>query len=254
MSLQKQISIHAHKLTTMEEHLLSNLLESTHAFHWKTFTIESIAEEFNVSKTSVHRFTQKLGYTSFLYFKEDYFYKRTEDRIDTMTDDRYLETMSHTYELACEAISDEILEKMVKAKRITIYGMGMSKFLANMFQIKLQLYGKIVEQYDDSRFMRLSARSLDPDKDLVFVLSRSGKPPELVEAIVEASLLKVDIILITENTASPLANIASHIIRTAQSVDPDSAINTRLNAHISMDILMNKFIEYKEKEALNLEE
>lgn len=248
MSLQKQISIHAHKLTTMEEHLLRKLLESKDDLSWKIFTIEYLAEKFSVSKTSVHRFTQKLGYSSFLYFKEDYFYTRSENNIELSSKDYYIENLTHNYELVHKTISDEIIKKMMRVQRITIYGMGMSKFLGRMFQIKLQLYGKIVEQYDDSRYMRLSARSLNPETDLVFVLSRTGKPPELVEAIVEASLLKVDIILISENLESPLANMASHLIQTAPSIDSDHAIDTRLNTHIAMDILMTKFIEFKEKE------
>lgn len=251
MSLQKQISIHAHKLTTMEEHLLRKLLKNKDSLTWQTFTIEYLAERFSVSKTSVHRFTQKLGYSSFLYFKEDYFYSRSEENIDLSSKNHYLETLSYNYELINQSMDDEIIEKMMKAEKIMIYGMGMSKFLGRMFQIKLQLYGKSVEQYDDSRYMRVSARALNPKTDLVFVLSRTGRPPELVEAIVEASLLKVDIVLISETLSSPLANMANYIIQTAPSDDPDLAIDTRLNTHIAMDLLMNKFIESKEKEEKN---
>lgn len=253
MSLQRKISIHAHKLTTMEEHLLRKLIESKDDLNWQDFTIEYLAEKFSVSKTSVHRFTQKLGYSSFLYFKEDYFYTQSNNNIDLRSKNHYVETLAHNYELVNQSISQEIIQKMMAAKRIIIYGMGMSKFLGQMFQIKLQLYGKAVEQYDDSRYMRVSARSLNPKTDLVFVLSRSGRPPELIEAIVEASLLKVDIILISETLDSPLANMANHIIQTAPSSDPDGAIDTRLNTHSALDILTNKFIEFKEKEEENIE-
>lgn len=251
MSLQKQISIHAHKLTTMEEHLLRKLLKNKDSLTWQDFTIENLAEKFSVSKTSVHRFSQKLGYSSFLYFKEEYFYTQSADDIDLSRGNHYLETISHNYELVQKSLDPVIIQKMMQAKKIMIYGMGMSKFLGRMFQIKLQLYGKAVEQYYDSRYMRVSARALNPKTDLVFVLSRSGRPPELVEAVVEASLLGVDIVLITESLSSPLANMANHIILTAPSDDPDLAIDTRLNTHIAMDLLMNKFIESKEKEEKN---
>lgn len=48
----------------MEKQFLRNLLENAKEFEPKSFTIENLAEYFNVSKTSVHRFTQKLGYDS----------------------------------------------------------------------------------------------------------------------------------------------------------------------------------------------
>lgn len=61
MSLQKQISIHIHSLTFMEKELLRNLLDNFESFEYRYFTIENIADRFNVSKTSVHRFTKKTG-------------------------------------------------------------------------------------------------------------------------------------------------------------------------------------------------
>ena len=65
MGLRKQISIHAYTLTDMEKQLLRNLLDYSEEFEYESFTIEALAKRFNVSKTSVHRFTQKLGYESF---------------------------------------------------------------------------------------------------------------------------------------------------------------------------------------------
>lgn len=254
MSLQKQISIHIHSLTFMEKELLRNLLDNFESFEYRHFTIENIADRFNVSKTSVHRFTKKLGYDSFTYFKDDFFGRVVQDEVFAYTRIPYVDMLTHTYELATKTITDDIVKKMINSKRITIYGMGMSNFLGKMFQIKLQLYGKTAEQYDDSRFMRLSARALVPKEDVLFVLSRSGRPPEIVEAVVEASLRKIDIILITEVPDSPIGMMATHIIQTSQSKDLDNDIDTRLNAHIAMDLLMARFIEFREKEEVSNEE
>ncbi|CAM4277554.1 MurR/RpiR family transcriptional regulator [Erysipelothrix inopinata] len=253
MSLRKQISLHAHTLTEMEKQFLRNLLENAKEFEPKSFTIENLAEYFNVSKTSVHRFTQKLGYDSFIYFRDDFFRKDDSHEMKEKWDDQYVEMLQHTYELVSSSITDNLLQKMIHANRITFYGMGMSNYLGKMFQIKLQLYGKIVEQYDDSRYMRLSAKNLVKGEDLVFVISRTGRPPEIVEAIVEASLRNIDIVLITEEPISPLGSLATDIIQTSFSQDSDQSIDTRINAHIALDILMNRFIEFKEKEALDYE-
>lgn len=98
--------------------------------------------------------------------------------------------MIENYHIVNKSITNEILEKLIKSKRIIIYGMGMSSYIGKMFQVKLLLYGMNSEQYDDSRFMRISAANLNPEEDVVLVLSRSGKPPELLEAIVTAKTKK----------------------------------------------------------------
>ncbi|CAM3630717.1 MurR/RpiR family transcriptional regulator [Erysipelothrix urinaevulpis] len=250
MVLSKQISLHAYTLTEMEKQLLRNLLDYSDEFEYKNFTIEFISEQFNVSKTSVHRFTQKLGYESFVYFKDDYFNRDVMSKTSQEEPNQYVDMLKHTYELVNDSISEDLLIAMIQAKRIVIYGMGMSNFLGKMFQIKLQLFGKTVEQFDDSRYMRLSAKSLNSKEDLVFVLSRSGKPPEIVEAIIEANFRKVKIVLITEEPKSPLGGLSDFIIQTSFSKDSDQAIDTRINAHVALDVLMNRFIERKEKEVL----
>lgn len=120
MGLRKQISIHAYTLTDMEKQLLRNLLDYSEEFEYESFTIEALAKRFNVSKTSVHRFTQKLGYESFLYFKDDFFKKEKPSSIVEEKNNRYVEMLEDTYLLADASINDELLEKMHKAKRIVI--------------------------------------------------------------------------------------------------------------------------------------
>ena len=182
MKLHKRISVNAKYLTKLEKELLQLLLENKSKFTYDTFTIINISEEFNISSTSVHRLSKKLGYKSFIQFKDEYFEKdKQEDESILMPEDKeFIENMLDTYKLVKQSNIDEIVSKMLKCKRITIYGMGMSNYLGKMFQIKLQLLGIPAEQHDDSRFMRLSSRILKKDEDLVFVLSRGGETPELL--------------------------------------------------------------------------
>ena len=185
MKLHKRISVIAKYLTKLEKELLQLLLENKSKFTYDTFTIMNISEEFNISSTSVHRLSKKLGYKSFIQFKDEYFEKdKQEDDSIFMPDDKeFIENMLDTYKLVKQANIGEIIDKMLKCKRITIYGMGMSNYLGKIFQIKLQLLGIPAEQHDDSRFMRLSSKILKKDEDLVFVLSRGGETPELLEEI-----------------------------------------------------------------------
>ena len=92
------------------------------------------------------------------YFEKD---KQEYESILMPEDKEFIENMLDTYKLVKQSNIDEIVNKMLKCKRITIYGMGMSNYLGKIFQIKLQLLGNpSIIQHDDSRFMRLSSRIL----------------------------------------------------------------------------------------------
>lgn len=249
MNLNKRISLNAKHLTKLEKDLLQGLLEGKSKFTYKKFTISNIAKEFLVSNTSVHRLSEKLGYDSFIQFKDDYF-KKNENEIDesSVRDNDFVNLMIDTYSLVSESINDEIIDKMNTCKKINIYGMGMSNYLGKIFQIKLQLLGIPAEQHDDSRFMRLSSRILKKEDDLVIILSRSGETPELLEVLVEANLREIDVVLITETRGSTFERMCKYKIYTGCTQDSDADIDTRLNFHIAMDMLIKRFIEkYKKK-------
>ncbi|RDY25611.1 MurR/RpiR family transcriptional regulator [Romboutsia weinsteinii] len=249
MNLHKRISLNARNLTKLEKDILHELLENKSRFTYKKFTITNIADELLVSKTSVHRLSEKLGYDSFIQFKDDYF-KRNEENVDKSSekDNNFVNLMLDTYSLVSEYISEEIIDRINTCKKINIYGMGMSNYLGKIFQIKLQLLGIPAEQHDDSRFMRLSSRILRKEDDLVILLSRSGETPELLEVLVEANLREIDVVLITETRGSTFERMSKYIIYTGCTQDSDADIDTRLNFHIAMDMLIKKFIEkYKKK-------
>ncbi|CEO32298.1 RpiR family transcriptional regulator [[Clostridium] sordellii] len=249
MNLNKRISLNAKHLTKLEKDLLQGLLEGKSKFTYKKFTISNIAKEFLVSNTSVHRLSEKLGYDSFIQFKDDYF-KKNENEIDesSVKDNDFVNLMIDTYSLVSESINDEIIDKMNSCKKINIYGMGMSNYLGKIFQIKLQLLGIPAEQHDDSRFMRLSSRILKKEDDLVIILSRSGETTELLEVLVEANLREIDVVLITETRGSTFERMCKYKIYTGCTQDSDADIDTRLNFHIAMDMLIKRFIEkYKKK-------
>lgn len=252
MKLHKRISENAKYLTKLEKELLQLLLENNCKFTYDTFTIMNISEEFNISSTSVHRLSKKLGYNSFIQFKDDYFTKNEKEYEDVFTSDDkgFIENIVDTYKLVKQSNIDEIVEKMLKCKKITIYGMGMSNYLGKIFQIKLQLLGIPVEQHDDSRFMRLSSRILKKEDDLVFVLSRGGETPELLEVLVETNMRGIDVVLITETRNSTSEKLSKYVVYTAHTNDFDHNIDTRLNVHIAMDYIIKEFIKrYKEKRA-----
>lgn len=238
------ISEHSSSLSSMEHNMVKQLLKNKEKLKYEEFTIVNIAHFLNVSTTSLHRLSKKLGYSSFIMMKEDFFHQSQSTHQISKYD--YISMLSSNFELVESSLNDAIIEKVALAKRLTIYGMGMSRFIAEMFQIKLQLLGIDVQQYNDSRYMKLSSQYLDPKKDVVIVLSRSGCPPELIQVMMEVNQKNVTSLLITESKESPLKDLATYVINTAYTLDDDKHIDTRILTHMAMDLLIQRCLSKRE--------
>lgn len=241
-----QIANHSTNLTLMEQAMVKKLLKNKDVLIYDHFTITYLADFLNVSTTSLHRLSKKLGYSSFKLMKEDFFEEENIETDHPIPYD-YLGMISMTYRSVESSITQEMMNDLLKAKRIVIYGMGMSHYIAKIFQIKLQLLGILVEQYCDSRFMKLSSQNLQSKEDVIIVLSRSGCPPELIQVMSEASQREVVSILITETKQSPLKELSTYVIQTAKTVDDDNDIDTRIHTHIAMDLLIQRYLLLKEE-------
>ena len=66
-NLSLHISQNSSELTPMETNMLQELLKQRDHFTFGQFTIAYVSEKLNVSTTSLHRLSKKLGYSS-LYF------------------------------------------------------------------------------------------------------------------------------------------------------------------------------------------
>lgn len=239
--LSLHISENSHQLTLMEKDMIQKLMCSKSLFTYKNFTIAHISELLNVSSTSLHRLSKKLGYASFALLKEDYF--AGESVCQPKQGQKEYETLiMTTISLVKEALSEKLLDSFSKAKRISMYGMGMSSFLTDIYQIKLDLMGITARSFDDSRFMRISARQLNKEEDVIILLSRSGKPPELINVLIEANKREVTSVLISEARNSPLEAMASYVIHVADVQDEDDRIDGRVHTHIALDLLVEAIL------------
>lgn len=243
MSLQKRISSYNKNLTRLESDLLDKLLKNKDKFNYKTFTIENIAEIFSTSTSTIHRISKKLEYKSFIQFKDDYFEKNKfgEEKKEIL-ENSYMNSIMDTYNLVSMGLKEEILDKMEKCKKITLYSVGINKYLGRIFKLKLQNLGIPVDAHDDPRFMPLSSKILKRHDDLVFIISRSGETKALLEVLVEANLNGVDVILITANKGSTFERLCKYVIYTGVDSNIDDE-DTRVNSHIAMDLIIRRFEE-----------
>lgn len=249
MNLNKRISIYNKNLSMLEKDLLNKLLGNAEKFSYKTFTIENIAKEFSVSTSTVHRLSKKLNYKSFVQFRDDYFGKFNIicDEKEFLGDS-YIDYIMETYKFITESMQEEIIDKMASCKKVTIYSMGINNYIANIFETKLQLLEIPTEHHDDPRFMKLSSKLLKRNDDLVFIFSKSGETSELLEVLVEANLKCIDVVLVTESRESTFERLCKYVVYAGDYKALDYEVDTRLNLHIAVDVIIKRFInKYKIK-------
>ena len=239
------ISTNYESLTPLEKNMLADLSKRKEEFNYDNFTIAHISEVLNASTTSLHRLSKKLGYASFKIMKEDFFADRAGTHETNESENNYLSMINNSYYLVKNNISTKMLEVLSQEKRIVIYGMGMNSYVAKIFEIKLQLLGISSQHYDDSRFMKLSSHSLNKEEDVVIVLSRTGCPPELIEVMLEVNKRDIPSVLITEVDSSPIESMSTYVIHTSYAIDLDDDIDTRINTHIALDVLIREMLNKK---------
>ncbi len=107
-----------------------------------------------------------------------------------------------------------VIELLDGARRIDIYGVGASAFVASDFQQKLHRIGMISHAWTDAHAMLTSAAVLRPG-DVAVGISHSGSTSDTVGALAEARRKGASTIAITNFPRSPISEVSDHILTTA---------------------------------------
>jgi DNA-binding MurR/RpiR family transcriptional regulator len=107
-----------------------------------------------------------------------------------------------------------VIEALVSARRIDIYGVGASAFVGLDLQQKLHRIGRVAFAWVDPHVALTSAALLGPE-DVAVGISHSGATLDTLDALAEARAHGVTTIAVTNFPRSPLASIADHVLTTA---------------------------------------
>ncbi len=108
----------------------------------------------------------------------------------------------------------EVIEALVSARRIDIYGVGASAFVALDLQQKLHRIGRVAFAWADPHVALTSAALLGPE-DVAVGISHSGATEDTVDALAQAKSNGVTTIAVTNFPRSSLASLADHVLTTA---------------------------------------
>ncbi len=108
----------------------------------------------------------------------------------------------------------QVVETIVAARRVDVYGVGASAFVALDFQQKLHRIGRTCFAWSDAHIMLTSAAVLEPG-DVAVGISHSGTTAETIDALAEARKRGGVTVALTNFPRSPIAEVADHVLTTA---------------------------------------
>jgi DNA-binding MurR/RpiR family transcriptional regulator len=190
----------------------------------------ALAEQTGRSQSSVVKFSQKLGYTSYQQLKLAVSEARARQwpspagivHGSIERGDSYsavlqkliaskLASMQQTVSVNTEPTIARVVDLLDRAERIHLAGVSSSSLVARDFSIKLMKLGRNVLHDEDSHVQLASASMLGP-KDVMFTLSHSGASIETLKIAEQARERGAALVVITSLKESPLSRIADVVL------------------------------------------
>ncbi|HEU0087460.1 MAG TPA: MurR/RpiR family transcriptional regulator [Pseudonocardiaceae bacterium] len=196
-------------------------------------SITDIAEQAGTSETTVTRFCKAIGVGGYpelrLSLAADA--ARTAVRVhqevgsDIGPDDLLTDVVAkvsfadaRAVEETAEQLNVETLGSVVsaltQARRVDIYGVGASAFVALDFQQKLHRIGRVAFAWSDVHMALTSAALLRPG-DVAVGISHTGATTDTLDVLNEANWHGATTVALTNFPRSPIAEVADHVLTTA---------------------------------------
>jgi DNA-binding MurR/RpiR family transcriptional regulator len=111
-------------------------------------------------------------------------------------------------------VLDQVVNAVVAARRVDIYGVQASAFVAQDFQQKLHRIGRISYAWSDVHLALTSAALLD-NRDVAFAISHTGTTIDTIDVFTEASRRGALTVALTNFPQSPITRVADLVLTTA---------------------------------------
>jgi DNA-binding MurR/RpiR family transcriptional regulator len=198
-------------------------------------TITELSEACGVSETSTVRFCRAIGFRGYSDLRlalaaemgraqGSGYSGRVVGSDISPTDDlsAVIEKISYADARAVEetaaqldvAVLARVVDALVDARRIDVYGVGASAFVAFDFQQKLHRIGRVAFAWSDTHIALTSAALLDKF-DVAVGISHTGVTRDTIDALAEAARHGATTVALTNFPRSPIARAADHVLTTA---------------------------------------
>ncbi|MDH2416188.1 MurR/RpiR family transcriptional regulator [Nocardioides sp. CER19] len=196
-------------------------------------TIGLLARQCATSETTVIRFCRAVGFTGYpalrLSLAAEAGRHQAGNGHDATGDiaadddlDKVVATIAFADARAVEDTADQldlgtlhaVVDAIVEARRVDVYGVGASGFVALDFQQKLHRIGRVAFAWNDTH-VALTSAALLTGSDVAVAISHSGATADTLDALALARRRGAVTVAVTNFPRSPLARLADHLLTTA---------------------------------------
>ncbi len=233
------------ELTPVEKSVADFFLSNTKLID---FNSKKLSKLLYVSEATLSRFAKKCGYKGFrelIYvYKKDLSESVQEKDISTLSmrvHDNYLKLLNESFELLDEPQMKRIANLVNQSKRVCVYGMGSSGFVANEFRLRFMRTGLYVEAITDSQMIQMYSALMD-ENNLVIAISLSGKTKEILTGICLAKKRNAKVVLITANKNVKEIEYCDEVLYVAMSKNLDGG--TMISPQFPILVMIDVFYTY----------
>jgi len=247
MKLEELINKNYNQFHENDFHILKYILNNRSTCY--KFNINELANKCNVSRSSVLRLAQKMGFSGYSEFRV---FLKWEDE-EEESSQSYIGTLTHDLEATLKHLQDknfdEICEVIDKSDRIFVYGTGSAQLnAAHELQRAFIVQHRYLTIIHDETKFEVILPDLRPT-DLMIIISLSGDTPTLIPKIQKLVAKGIPFISITNMKNNNLARMTPHnLYATTTSVPTNSGINytSLASFFIVGEVLASQYLEYKE--------
>lgn len=209
-------------------------------------TINDVANACSVSRTTIMRFSQKLGFSGFSEFK--YALKQETDHsssIFSKSEDIILEDHTFTINNLKQKDFSSICELISNAGRIFIYGSGDIQKLVCDYIKMLFLHSGVLVYNFDAIYINESFYNIITEDDVVILITLSGDSESIEKIAKKLKNRNVKTIAITKLKNSPMTKLSTENIYIYNSKVPLTADPTNLFESTSILFFVAEFLLIK---------
>lgn len=256
MKLEELVNINYSKLNENDIYILKYVLANKKKC--SELGINDLATKCNVSRTTILRFTQKLGFKGYSEFKvhlkwqEQQGSKMNEDSVEVLYKD-----FEETMKVLKQTDFTEVCRVLYYADRVFIYGTGTAqRVIAREMQRKFLYVYKYMSVIEGDRELECVINNLT-SRDVIIIISLSGEREYLQDVVKGLYARGIDTITMTRFSNNKIARyspynfyICTTVIETPGCVNYESTTNFFL----LVDVLFRKYLNYAKQQSLKLEE
>jgi len=248
-----QIKSYLDSLKPAEKRVAEYVIENSGEVVYSSIT--NLADQIGVSEATIVKFCQRVGYSGYQELKiklarndqqnddKETIYGAIEpgDSIEKLKDKLlqiYDESLENTHKLIETDLYEEVVAKILAARRLYFFGYGASGIVARDAELKFVRIGLPAIAMTDSHSQKTVASLLEPD-DLVLAISDSGRTRELIEVLDILEEIGCQRVAITSQVGSPVSERSEITLLTSSRETPyrGSAIASRIAQLAVIDIL-----------------